>query len=84
MIVDGYIPTNAGGGTEDVVIVAHREDLILAEEGDGVPRQLRFEDTLAGSLTVKLLAYSYSAFTAERLPEGIKIITGTGLATPTF
>ena len=84
VIVDGNIPTTVGGGTEDVVIVAHRGDLLLAEEGDGMPRQLRFEDVGSATLTVKLLAYSYSAFTAEQHPEGIKIITGTGLIAPAF
>lgn len=84
VITDGNIPVNLGAGTnEDVIIVARTSDLLLFEDS-AVPRELRFEETLAGSLTVKLVVYGYAAFTAGRYPAGISTITGTGLITPTF
>jgi HK97 family phage major capsid protein len=83
--VDPNIPTNLGAGTnEDRVFVIRRTDPILWEDGDGMPRELRFEDVLGGNLTVKLVVYGYSAFTAERYAVGVSIISGTGLVTPTF
>jgi HK97 family phage major capsid protein len=83
VIVDGNIPTDVGTN-EDVVFVLKRDDPILWEEGDGLPRQLRFEEVGAATLTVKLLVYGYSAFTADRRPTGLSRITGTGLIAPTF
>lgn len=84
VITDGNIPVNLGTGTnEDVIIVARTSDCLLFEDS-AVPRELRFEETLAGSLTVKLVVYGYAAFTAGRYPKGISTITGTGLITPTF
>lgn len=84
VITDGNIPTNLGVGTnEDVIIVARTSDCLLFENSP-VPRELRFEETLAGQLTVKLVVYGYAAFTAGRYPKGISTITGTGLTTPSF
>jgi HK97 family phage major capsid protein len=85
VITDASIPTNLGAGTnEDIIVVSRAPDLLLWEEGDGMPRQARFEQTLAGNLTVKLVVYGYSAFTAGRYPKATAIISGTGLVTPTF
>lgn len=85
VLVDAGIPTNLGTGTdEDRIIVLRRQDPILWEEMDGMPRELRFEETLGGNLTVKLVVYGYSAFTAERYPEAVSIVSGTGLVAPTF
>lgn len=87
--VDANIPTAVGTGPEDQVIVARLEDLILWEDGDGTPQQLRFEETTGGSLTVKLVAYGYAAFTAGRYPLSVGIVggnsaLGNGLIAPTF
>lgn len=87
--VDANIPTAVGTGPEDQVIVARLEDLILWEDGDGTPQQLRFEETTGGSLTVKLVAYGYAAFTAGRYPASVGIVGGNsgagfGLVAPTF
>jgi len=87
--VDANIPTSVGTGPEDQVIVARLEDLILWEDGDGTPQQLRFEETTGGSLTVKLVAYGYAAFTAGRYPTAVGIVGGNsgagfGLVAPTF
>jgi HK97 family phage major capsid protein len=89
VITDASIPTAVGTGPEDQVIVARREDLLLWEDGDGMPRQLQFEQTLGGQLTVKLVAYGYAAFTAGRYPTSVGIVGGNsastfGLVAPTF
>jgi HK97 family phage major capsid protein len=90
VITDASIPVNIGTGPEDVVIVARREDLLLWEDGDGMPRQLNFEQTLGANLTVKLVAYGYAAFTAGRYPTAVGKVGGNagtagfGLAAPTF
>ena len=85
VITDANLPENLGAGTnEDVVLIIRTPDHILWWEGDGMPRQLRFEETTGGSLTVKLVVYGYSAFTAGRYPKGVATVGGTGLVTPTF
>jgi hypothetical protein len=53
-------------------------------EQPGSPFSLRFEATNAGALTVKSVVYGYAAFTAERYPLAASIISGTGLAAPSF
>src|SRR5206468_9603387 len=45
VIVDASIPQAVGTGPEDQVIVYRREDLLLWEDGDGAPRELRSEQT---------------------------------------
>lgn len=84
VVTDANIATDQGAGTEDSVIVVRAEDMLLWEQGDGSPRELRFEETTAGSLTTKLVVYGYSAFAGGRYPKAIAEITGTGLAAPTF
>ncbi len=88
VITDANVPTTytgatATGGTEDPIIVTRAQDLLLWENSV-TPRQLRFEETLANQLTVKLVVYGYAAFTAARYPKSTTIITGTGFAPPTF
>lgn len=85
VVTDANIPTNLGSGTdEDIVIVARAEDLLLWEQGDGAPRELRFEETNGGNLMTKLVVYGYSAFAGGRYPEAIATVGGTGLVAPTF
>lgn len=89
IITDASIPTTVGTGPEDQVIVTRKEDLLLWEDGDGAPRQLRFEQTLGNQLTVKLVVYGYAAFTAGRYPTAVGVIGGNagagfGLVAPTF
>lgn len=88
-VTDASVPTAVGTGPEDQVIVVRRGDLILWEDGDGMPRELRFEQTLGSQLTVKLAVYSYIAFTAGRYPTAVGIVGGNsaagfGLVAPTF
>ena len=86
VVTDANVPTTYGAGTEDVIIAARREDLLLWEQ-PGSPLMLRFEEGQAAannsaSLTVKLVAYGYSAFTADRYPLGITVYQGTSLIAP--
>lgn len=84
VLVDANIPTTVGAGTEDVVLGNRMDDLYLMEEGDGMPRRFRFDDVGSANLTVKLLVYAYSAFSAERYGAATSLVTGTGLIAPTF
>lgn len=89
VITDANVPTSVGSGPEDLVFVVNTDHLLLWENGDGMPTQLRFEQTLGNQLTVKLIAYNYFAFTAARYPTAVSIIggnatVGNGLVAPTF
>lgn len=84
VILDPLLPINLGAGTnEDAIIVARLDDIILWDEGD-TPRELRFDQPLANTLTVRLVVYGYAAFSGGRYPAATSIITGTGLVAPTF
>lgn len=90
IITDANIPTAVGTGPEDQIIVARKEDLLLWENGDGAPFQLRFEQPYGSSLGVQLIAYNYAAFTAGRYPLATAVVggnagtSGFGLVAPTF
>lgn len=84
---DAMIPTtvtsSSTAATEDIIVVAKRADLHLWEESIA-PRQFRFEETLGGNLTVKLVIAGYSAFTAGHHPEGAVVVVGSSLDNPVF
>jgi HK97 family phage prohead protease/HK97 family phage major capsid protein len=81
VVLDGNIPTNLGTGENETrIIVADFRDTMLFE--DGGPVQLRFDGPGSATLTSRLVAYGYSAFTAARLPKAVSVIAGTGLITP--
>jgi HK97 family phage major capsid protein len=90
IVTDANLPTNVGDNLEDVVLTYDQRVCILWEDGDGMPRQLRFEQTLGQNLTVKLIIYGYTAFTAGRYPQavaevgGIDTVAGQGLIAPAF
>jgi hypothetical protein len=90
VVTDANIPTNVGTNLEDVILVVDADAILLWEDGDGMPRQLRFEQTLGQNLTIKLVAYGYTAFTAGRYPQGVARVggadatAGQGLVAPTF
>jgi len=89
IITDANVPTSVGTGPEDLVWVVDTTKIILWEDGDGMPTQLRFEQTLGNQLTVKLVVYGYAAFTAGRYPTAVGQIggnatVGNGLVAPTF
>lgn len=91
IFTDANIPTNVGTESEDLVFVYDPTKIILWEDGDGMPTQMRFEQTLGNQLTVKLVVYGYAAFTAGRYPGAVGKIGGLdtggatfGLVAPTF
>lgn len=90
MVTDANVPTNVGTNVEDIVTVMDRRHALLWEDGDGNPKQLRFEQTLGNQLTVKLVIYGYAAFTAGRYPVAFSKIGGLdstatfGQVAPTF
>lgn len=90
VLLDLNIPTTIGTLNEDVVLAIDADELHLWEDGDGMPRQLSFEQTTGGSLTTKLVVYGYAAFTAGRYPGatskvgGVDTVAGQGLIAPTF
>ncbi len=84
VVLDGNIPTNLGAGTNEDVILGVTADELFLWEQPGSPLLIRAEQTAAGNLTVKLVVYGFSAFTAGRYPLAHGTIGGTGLVTPTF
>ena len=91
VVTDANVPTNLGvGALEDVVAVLSSKHHLLFENGDGMPTQLRFEQTNPGNLQVNLVAYNYIAYTAGRLPLATSLVggnagtSGFGLTTVTF
>lgn len=82
VFIDPSIPTNLGAGTnEDRIIIMRSDDVILFE---GTPRAEAFRETKADQLSVLLRFYNYAALQSERYPKSIAVISGTGLAAPTF
>jgi HK97 family phage major capsid protein len=89
VVTDANVQTAQGSGPEDIVYVANTAHLLLFEQGNGQPNQLRFEQTLGNQLTVKLVVYGYVAFTAGRYPTAVSLIggnatVGNGLVAPSF
>jgi len=84
VVLDGNIPTNLGAGTNEDVILGVTADELFLWEQPGSPLLIRAEQTAAGNLTVKLVVYGFSAFTAGRYPLAHGTIGGTGLVTPAF
>jgi len=70
VLTDLNIPTAVGAATggEDVTLASDLTEYHLWEEGSGLPTELKFDQTTGGSLTTKLVVYSYAAFTAGRYP----------------
>jgi HK97 family phage major capsid protein len=90
ILVDLNVGTANGTNNEDVIMALDSDELHLWEEGDGMPRQLSFEQTAGGSLSTKLVVYGYVAFTAGRYPQavakvgGLDTAAGNGLIAPVF
>lgn len=82
VFVDPNIPTNLGAGTnEDRVITARTSDVILYE---GNPRAEAFREVNAKEIQVFFRFFNYYALHSARYPKSISVISGTGLAAPTF
>jgi len=84
---DALVPNTLSLGTtgadEDVIMVLKRDDIILFEE-NRLPRRWEFEQTLGGTLAIKLVIAGFSSFTAGRYPQSIAVVQGIGLRTPVF
>jgi HK97 family phage major capsid protein len=79
VVTDAGIPTNLGASTnEDRIIVTRREDVLFMEDA-GAPVGLTFEEVLGEQLSVRMVTFGYSAFTAGRYPVATCNIQGTGL-----
>lgn len=74
---DANLPTTAGANSvEDILLVLDTRQHIYWEDGDGMPRQLTFEPTLATTLQVTLVTYGYSAVTFGRYPLAVGKVGG--------
>ncbi len=82
VIVDANVPTNLGAGTNEdrIIFVSAGENPLM--EG---PMNMAVENSPgANTLTVRFVAYAYSAFASNRRVKAIAVISGTGLVAPTF
>ncbi|SNY29013.1 phage major capsid protein [Paractinoplanes atraurantiacus] len=80
VIIDANMPTAVGSGPEDQALVADSTKAYLWEDNGGVPRQLKFEQTLGQNLTIKLVLFNYAAFTAGRYPTAFGVTGGNSAA----
>jgi HK97 family phage major capsid protein len=84
IITDANIGTTYGTTTnQDEIYVVNAGESHLWEQ-PGSPFTLRYDATGAGNLTIKTVVYGYAAYTAERYPLAASIISGSGLAAPSF
>jgi HK97 family phage major capsid protein len=82
--VDANVPSTLGAGTnEDRIIVAATNECYLYEASNG-PFLETFRDVGSGTLTVRFRLHQYWAQINARRPKAISVISGTGLAAPTF
>lgn len=79
--IDANIPTDQGGGTEDVIIETRAQELYLWES----PIRTRvLQEVGSATLTVRFQLFNYMAFMPDRRPASTSIVSGTGLAAPSF
>lgn len=83
VVVDASIPTNLGGGTEDIILGVTSSELHFWEDS-GAPLMIRTDQAAADALNVRFVLYGYSAFTAGRYPGAHGTVGGTGVIAPTF
>jgi HK97 family phage major capsid protein len=77
VILDGNIPTNLGGGTNETRIITLRTSDLYLWEG---PIQTRvLQEVLSGTLQVRFQIYRYAAFMGNRLSKAISVVSGTGM-----
>jgi len=77
VILDGNIPTNLGGGTNETRIITLRTPDLYLWEGAIQTRVLT--EVLSGTLQVRFQVYRYAAFMGNRLSKSISIVSGTGM-----
>jgi HK97 family phage major capsid protein len=82
VFVDPNMPTNKGAGTnEDWIVAARLQDSILFEDPNG-PTVAVYDGVLSANLQIRIMAYGYIAFTCNRYPKAVSVVSGTGLITP--
>lgn len=78
VISDANVPVALGASTdEDRVIVTRRADNLLMEQA-GSPLGFRYEEVLGDQLSVRMVVFGYSAFSAGRYPVASCVLQGTG------
>jgi HK97 family phage major capsid protein len=82
IIADANVRTDFDGDQDRIYCVTAPEFHLWEQAGS--PFALNFDATGAGSLTIKSVVYGYAAATAGRYPKAFSVVSGTGLATPTF
>lgn len=86
VVTDAGVPTTLGASTNEdrIIVYSPRPHLFFEEES--APRSFEIQEigTTTAQLTLKVVVFGYSAFTAGRYPLASSIISGTGLTTPTF
>lgn len=83
VIIDANIPITQGDGTRDSVVVGRSAEYLVWEDFAG-PYMKVFEQTLSGTLQIRLQAYNYVAATFERYANANCLIQGSGLTTPSY
>lgn len=82
VITDPSIPTNQGAGTnQDTILILKTDDVVLYESGI---KTRVLQETLSGTLTVRMQVYGYIAFSAGRYAASTARLTGAGLVAPSF
>lgn len=82
VVTDPSVPTNLGVGlNEDRIFILKTDDIVLYESG---VKTRVLQETLSGTLTVRLQVYGYIAFSAGRYAQSTARIGGAGLVAPTF
>jgi HK97 family phage major capsid protein len=82
--IDANLPIALGASTtEDRIIVFAQPELYLWEDQSG-PYLETFRDVLNGTLGVRFQIHNYWAQLFARRPKAISVISGSGLAAPSF
>ena len=80
VVTDANIPINLGAGTdEDVALIMRTDDVILWEVPGTDPAFVQYDSVGSGTLTVRMVAFGYSAFIV-RQPSSVCLLTGTLMA----
>lgn len=78
VVIDAGVPITLGASSdEDRIIVTRRSDVLFMEDA-GAPVGLQFEEVLGENLSVQMVVFGYSAFTAGRYPVATCVLQGTG------
>ncbi len=73
--------TATTGGTQDAIVVLKEDDLSLWE---GQLKMRALPEVLSGTLQIRFQVYAYSALQVARFPQSLSLVTGAGLAAPTY